>query len=216
MRGKWVLEVEELAAMRKADLEHIKAFLSRRVDRTRLSYGRRAEDFPRQSVICGTMNPIGQNEYFKDASGNRRFWPIHCAKRIELQWLKDHRDQLFAEAMTRWENEPLYLDNKLADEIAIEEQEKRKVSDAWEDVLNEFLVRKDYVVMEELTKDALKLPIDRVNQLVTIRIGIIMRQFGWDAKRYGRKQKRYFVRPGVDLTVVLADLSDNPAWDEGE
>ena len=212
MRGKWILEVEELAAMRKADLEHIKAFLSRRVDRTRLSYGRKAQDFPRQSVIVGTMNPVGDNEYFKDASGNRRFWPVRCEGMIKLKWVKEIRDQLFAETMQIWRKEKLYLDDKLAETIAVKEQQERKVSDAWEDIIAEYVERKEYTTINELMRDALHISIDKINRPFMIRVGLIMGQMGWVAKRYGRHQTKYFIREGVDIAEAVKDTK--VMWDE--
>lgn len=98
MRSVWLMELGELSSMKSADTDKLKAFISQRVDRIRLPYGRRAEDFPRQCVFIGTTN---KDEYLKDLSGNRRFWPVRVF-RCEFKELERDRDQLLAEAVFAW------------------------------------------------------------------------------------------------------------------
>ncbi|MGK5087852.1 VapE domain-containing protein [Bdellovibrionota bacterium FG-2] len=135
MKGVWVLELGELSSMTKAEVEHFKEFVSRRVDRIRLPYGRLAEDFPRQCILVGSTN---KSEYLKDLTGNRRFWPVKVAT-CDVEALARDRDQLLAEARIVWMNgETLYLND---DECAgaITEQEKRLVLDTWSERLLNFI-----------------------------------------------------------------------------
>lgn len=128
MTGKWIIEIGELAAIRGRENEAVKSFLTRQVDRVRLSYGRRSEDFPRQSIFIGSTNA---QEYFTDETGNRRYWPVKVGG-SNRKWLKDNRDQLWAEAMVRYElGEDLYLTPEL-EAIARKEQDKRFEVDEWE------------------------------------------------------------------------------------
>ena len=87
LRGCWIVEMSELSGFNKKEVDWLKGFLSRKVDRCRLSYGRRSQDFPRQVVFIGTMNPSGDNSYLRDDTGNRRFWPVSCGK-IDIAGLK--------------------------------------------------------------------------------------------------------------------------------
>ena len=73
LRGRWIVEAAELSGMRKADVEHLKATLSRRVDRARMAYGRLPIEVPRQCIFVGTTN---KSEYLRDTTGNRRYWPV--------------------------------------------------------------------------------------------------------------------------------------------
>jgi predicted P-loop ATPase len=97
VEGKLFVEVAELQGMRKGDIEHVKAMLSRRVDRARAAYGRIQVERPRQFVFIGTSNG---RSYLRDDTGNRRFWPV-AIKQFDLEALARDRDQLWAEAAWR-------------------------------------------------------------------------------------------------------------------
>jgi predicted P-loop ATPase len=71
--GVWIVEVGELAGMRKAEAETIKQYVSKTSDRFRPAYGRRLQEYPRQCIFIGTTN---EGQFLRDATGNRRFWVV--------------------------------------------------------------------------------------------------------------------------------------------
>ena len=93
--GKWIVEAGELKGMGKSDIAALKACLSRQRDEARLAYGHKNTRVPRQFVIIGTTNET--DGYLRDATGNRRFWPVRV-QRFDLERLRADRDQLWAEA----------------------------------------------------------------------------------------------------------------------
>lgn len=136
MNGRWLLELGELSTLRRAEVDSLKEFISRRADRIRLPYGKRTEEFPRQCIFVGTTN---RSEYFNDETGNRRFWPIEVGQCFPER-LEKVRDQLFAEARIAWEfGEPLYLENKDVEAEAIERQALKMESDAMTEEVSDFL-----------------------------------------------------------------------------
>jgi hypothetical protein len=100
LQGKWLVELAELAPSRKSESEDLKAFLSGAVDRVRLPYARFDERFPRQCVFVGTTN---EDQFLRDATGGRRFWPVVVRQVIEIEALAEERDQIFAEAFAAYE-----------------------------------------------------------------------------------------------------------------
>lgn len=105
MTAKWILEFGELSTL-KADVKALKNFITTRVDRDRLPYGRLAQDFPRKCVFMGTTN---RDDFLSDETGNRRFWPV-SVQEIDLDGLARDRDQLLAEAKVMYDcGEQLYL-----------------------------------------------------------------------------------------------------------
>jgi hypothetical protein len=136
--GRWIVEIEELFGLGKREVDQIKGFLSRGTDGpVRLAYGRESIDIPRQFIAIGTTN---RPEYLKDASGNRRFWPVKVRdKGIDVEGLKSVREQIWAEAFrrvsecgTRDDVERLIRMKPELYAAAAEEQRKREVEDAWE------------------------------------------------------------------------------------
>lgn len=118
LQGFWVVEIGELAGMKKADIEKVKAFLSTSDDKYRPSYGRVVESHPRQCIIIATVN--GERGYLRDITGNRRFWIIKVHKKKQKKaWNFDEqfRQQFWAEAKEIWKSgEKLYLEGGILDE----------------------------------------------------------------------------------------------------
>lgn len=116
LRRAWIIEMGELAGIKRSEVENVKAFLSKKVDIYRAAYGRHTTDYPRQCVFCGTTN---EALFLKGDTGNRRFWVIliepHLRKHRKWQTALDRdRDQLWAEAVHYYrEGEKLYLDEEL-------------------------------------------------------------------------------------------------------
>jgi hypothetical protein len=130
MRGKWIIEMAEMANMRPSKNDKVKQFLSTCEDNYRPSYARNVQIFPRQAIFIGTLNPEGGG-YLKDPTGARRFWPVHCGK-VDLDRVRAERDQLWAEAVTRHrQGEPFWLD-EATEALAKEEQAGRQVENPWE------------------------------------------------------------------------------------
>lgn len=132
--GKMIVEMSELATVRRAEMEALKAVLTTTVDEARLSYERDAKSYPRTCVFGGTTNEIGQ-AYIADITGVRRFWPTHVGEvhRPNIALLRQDRDQLWAEAVERYEGGEDWYTVPL-DEVAAEQADRQisvEQSDPW-------------------------------------------------------------------------------------
>lgn len=138
LQGYFILELGELAGMKKADIETVKSFISRRDDKYRASYGITVESHPRQCIIVGTTN--AENGFLRDITGNRRFWPVSVRGDTERKpWhlQKEEIGQIWAEAMAIWKaKEPLYLEKELLSAARKQQQAAMEADD------REGLVRK--------------------------------------------------------------------------
>ena len=116
LQGAWLIEMAELAGLKKAEVETVKHFISKRVDRYRVAYGRRTEDFPRQCVFFGTTNKM---DFLKGQNGDRRFWPVVVrvekpSKDLFKQLNVDEVAKIWAEAKYYYETgEKLVLDSNI-------------------------------------------------------------------------------------------------------
>ena len=140
LQGYWILEIGELAGLKKTEIETLRGFLSRQNDIYRASFGRRATPHPRQCVFIGTTN--AENGYLRDTAGNRRFWPVKTpgdAARASWEMTGEEIRQIWAEALVRYkEGEPLHLDNELAG-MALKEQQIAMEVDEREGMVRDYL-----------------------------------------------------------------------------
>jgi predicted P-loop ATPase len=140
LSGKWLIELAELASVRKADSEKTKGWLTRGADRYRVPYGRLANDFPRQCIFCGSTN---ETEYLADATGARRYWPVEVSgQSVNVQALREERDQLWAEAIARYRaGEKRHPDGERENAIFAAEAEKRRVVDDFETAIRQWALK---------------------------------------------------------------------------
>lgn len=141
VQGVWIVELGELTALDKSEVEAVKQFVSQREDWFRVAYGRRTEQYPRRCVFFGTSN---KDAYLRDTTGNRRFWPVDVGKQKPKKSVfddltEDEVGQIWAEAVRLFEaGEPLYLDRELTKE-AEDIQEAHREEDPWEGIIRDYL-----------------------------------------------------------------------------
>lgn len=126
--GVWIMEVGELAGMRKAEAETIKLYISKQTDRFRPAYGRRLQEFPRQCVFIGTTN---ETQFLRDTTGNRRFWVVDTPNDPTRDMWEELDDEtvrlIWAEAVKLYKaGEKLYLPRDL-------EAKAREVQETYEE-----------------------------------------------------------------------------------
>lgn len=141
IQGSWIIELQELNGMSKAEENQVKQFLSKLEDIFREPYGRRTGRHPRRCVFFGTTN---EEEFLRDHTGNRRFWPVDCAVQQTTKSvftdLEAEVPQIWAEALVYWQHrEPLYLDDAATAELAKRMQEEHTVHSAKEGIILDFL-----------------------------------------------------------------------------
>ena len=178
IRGKWIIELGELDSFNKAESTKAKQFFSASTDTYRESYGRRTNDVPRQCVFVGTTN---QDEYLKDATGNRRYWPVACTK-VDLEQLREIRDQLWAEAMFCYEAGEIWWVNRDETAMFSEAQDERFVVDEWEGPILTWLEESqigETTSGSEVLASALKLDFGHWGKPEQMRVGAIMHRLGW-------------------------------------
>lgn len=134
LRGAWIIELAELAAVRRASAEQLKAFISTQADRLRVPWGRRFENWQRTCVFIGSTNT---SEFIPDDTGGRRFWPV-VVGRIDVEAIERDARQLWGEAVRAFQSgEAWHLTGTVAIGQAAEEQRNRQIGDAWDDAVQE-------------------------------------------------------------------------------
>jgi predicted P-loop ATPase len=200
MTGVWLYEIADLTGMKKADVEQVKAFASRKVDRARPAYGRFRVDRARRTLLFATTN---DDDYLKSQTGNRRFWPVPTT-RIDLDGLCRDRDQLWAEAAhCEARGDSILLPERLW-KSAGEEQERRLEIDSWQDCIANYLglTGKEDVTTNDVLVDNQFLRLDpaKLGRFEQMRAGNVLRNLGFERykkwvgthtqNRYRKKQQK--------------------------
>ena len=181
LQGRVLVEIAELNALERAEINAIKSWLTRTTDIYRPPYGREVVEAPRSCALAGTMNPNGFG-YLNDVSGGRRFWPVYCSA-IDLPALDRDCDQLWAEAVLRFSRgEPWFLSADIDLHTAQVEQEKRHDSDIWEANVAEWLSGQSEVQAQDYLLHIGVLQRD-MKQADSRRVSKIFVKLGWVSKR---------------------------------
>jgi hypothetical protein len=214
LRGRWIVEAAELKGMRYGDIEHLKAFLSRSVDRARMSYDRANTELKRQCVIIGTTN---HEKFLRDQTGNRRFWPVRDVK-FDLDKLKQDRDQLWAEAAAREaEGASIRLPPELWSN-ASQQQEEHTIGEPWIETIQNVL---GDIKGKILNTDAwllVGMTPEKRTQAHNERLGIAMRACGWERRkcRFGKLGPCWgYVPSGTEKGEELQRVLVFHDWREG-
>jgi predicted P-loop ATPase len=193
----WIMELGELTAMNKAEVDHLKAFVSRCEDRYRPPYGKMVKTYPRRCVFVGTTN---SGSYLRDSTGNRRYLPVSTGV-IDLDALRRDRDQLWAEAsVLEMTGESLVMPSLLWD-AAADKQGDRLVNDPWLDNLSSYLATsstRTRISSRELLEFGLEVPCSRQNQNDAKRVAVLMAKLGWQHKgnlRVGSQSGTGYISP---------------------
>jgi predicted P-loop ATPase len=203
--GKWIVEIAELQSFKGAENARLKAFLSTRVDNYRQPYARVGQDFPRSVVFAGSVN---EDEYLKDPTGGRRFWCFQCGT-IDLEGLKQNRDQLWAEALHAYKaKESWWLDDAKTIKAAQIQQENRRVEDPWEEKIAPFLDGKAETTIDEvlthLETPAAGMQGPRPTIARTkadqMRAADVLKCLGWQKKRIGDHRIRSWIKAPTDTS----------------
>ena len=209
--GKWIIEASDLAGKRKTEIEQLKAMLSRQVDGpARMAYAHFAVERKRHFIIIGTTNSL---VWLTDSSGGRRFWPV-TVKRFDVRWIKDVRDQLWAEAAVR---EALGESIRLPEALwpaATAQQEKRREMDPWEPDVRGYLLGLEETLdgkRRTTTKavwDMLGIPLHHRDRYGSMRISDIMQKLGF--RRTTIRVEREVIAGYVTDVAGLLEIDAEP------
>lgn len=194
LQGVLVYEWGELDSLTRAEVTKVKQFVSSQKDRFRASFDRRPKDYPRQVVFIGTTN---ENHYLSDPTGNRRFWPVRVTRFIDLLWIRENLDQMFAEALHYLDAgerfHPTHVEQRDLFDV---QQTERTVENALESAIRRYLYDEDQRVsmhglngalLPEVTLadllGALGISVDKQTAVLTKQASAALGRMGWERGR---------------------------------
>ena len=214
VRGRWIIELAELANVSKAEVEIVKAFISRTEERFRPAYGRNEVTYPRQCVFIGSTN---RTDYLRDDTGNRRFWPV-AIDRVDTAALARDRDQLWGEAVVAYKAGAAWWLSEAVEKVAAQEQKDRLLEDPWNAVVLEHVAGKDEACVPQILADML-IETGRRDRMMSNRVTSILMQNGW--VKHGRftagvhkGQSRFVQRAGLAARKAVEAVEQSLPLDD--
>ena len=177
LRGKWIIEFGELSAMRRSDIETVKAYMSRQEEKYRAAYTRVEVTEKRRCVFAGSTN---SDKPLRDPTGNRRFWTVSVGA-IDIQALKRDRDQLWAEAVAAYRDGQQWWLSGEMEEVAAAVAAEWTEEDTWVAVFGHFL-RNARETSARACLEAAGVFHAQQTAALTVRAGNVIRSLGWQRK----------------------------------
>jgi predicted P-loop ATPase len=189
IRRAWIYEVAELDSVRRSANSATKAFLSAQEDVYRPAYGRHAVTVKRHVCFAGTTN---EAQFISDQSGSRRYWPVKVGN-IDLEWVANNRDQLWAEALIEFHaGERWWLEDEASESLSEESEQYRHV-DPWMERISDWLVSNaSALTTRKILEEGLKLEPNQMTRSAEMRIGEVMRDLGFERSRTRKGSRRIY------------------------
>lgn len=190
LHGKWIVELPENAVANKTSEQSIKAFLTKQEDRFREAYGRFPKTVKRQCVFAITTN---EDEFLRDPSGGRRYWPVLVRGYLDPQKIEHVRDQLWAEAFYYYnQGEKWWLTDPKHLAMAEEEQMLRTITDARQDDLEAWLKKQDRITIKRVWTECFERAEQTLDRKEQMQVANMLRLAGYHKIR--SKNERIWVR----------------------
>jgi predicted P-loop ATPase len=194
IEGAWICEIAELLAVTKTkEVEAVKSYITKLVDRYRRPFDRRTTDHKRQCVFVGTTN---KEQFLTDKTGNRRWYPVKTySSGYELF---DHEKEIKADIIQAWaEAKHLYDEGKLkpyADKNLLAEI-RAKQADAVEDdyrvgMIENYCRGREKVCIIEIWQKALGNEFSKPTRKDSNELSLILQMMkGWSKGKIERSQE---------------------------
>jgi putative DNA primase/helicase len=182
----WIWELAEMHALHGRSANNAKMFLTSAADRYRPTWGKTPVHRKRRTIFVATTNDY---QFLSDGP-ERRFWPLQVVNKIDVDWITDNRDQLWAEALHLYKhNEQWYLTP--SEEATLEMmQQAYIISDPWATAAQMVLEddNPNTHATTDAIMDALEIPQAQRNVGYSRRISQICRDLGYRIKqtKHGR------------------------------
>lgn len=197
LEGGWWIEFPEMSAVKKVDINLVKAFITMQEDTYIPMYGRSGvQTFPRMFVPVWTLNPTELGFIMDDQ--NRRFLIVELERDINIKYIEKYRDQIYAEAMEMYKSgvTPQELVATIKYEAEQTAQEHRQEdTDPWEDLIGSWLDGKEnqQIRNRDVYEGALGMHRPEVwDKRTQMRIAVCLKRLGWRRER--DVMSTYFVK----------------------
>ena len=188
LRGRMVVEWDELRGLNSRDAESLKGWVSRRKDDWIPKFKEFGTTMPRRFLLIGTANP---SRFLNDPTGLRRWLPLKITRPIDVDYVIANRNQLWAEAYRMWQAEfertmfgsATGVLWERAEALAKEAQHAASIRDPWVDAVQSWFAETNGVgpwSALEILNQACNVPIAQINFGTQERLRRVMAFMQWE------------------------------------
>ena len=218
IEGAWICEIAELFAVTKTkEVEAVKSYITKLVDRYRRPFDRRTTDHKRQCVFIGTTN---KEQFLTDKTGNRRWYPVKVNS--SGYDLHDHKEEIRQDIIQAWAeakhlydegNLKPYADRKLIDEIR--QMQGRAVEDDYRvGMIEDYVKERRKVCILELWKYALDNEFSKPTRRESNELTLILQSIGgWERGKVEHDMRfgnQLFWYKKEEPHIIENDIDDLP------
>ncbi len=180
LQGVMIVEFSELAGMNRREIEDVKNWITIQTDSVQKKYKNEVTHYPRQFVLAGSTN---EDTWLRDHTGNRRFFPVKCAGRLNIPGLRLVVEQLWAEAVWNYkEGFEVFIDyGSDLEKLATTEQTSRLIDDTWSELILDAAANLPFITVNKAL-ELVGVEKGRRDETSSRRVGRILKTAGWSSK----------------------------------
>lgn len=210
--ANFIVEMAELDTMSRSEVTTVKAVITSRLDSYRAPYGRVQERHPRRSVMTGTTN---EREWNRDLTGGRRFWPVAAWDcRLDVAWILENRQQLWAEAVAAYRAGECYWEDAIMKTLLEPLQTARAATPGWVVTLGAFINDPDVARRGYVTPEYLVETFRFLGGVSSAELSKVLRHLGckMQSPKVGPRNVKVWVLPGgpEDHGALVKLIEANP------
>lgn len=185
-RGTLVAEFAEMRGLRAADVERVKAFITRTHEKWVPKYKEFATNYARRFLIVGTTN---DEEFLPADTEHRRWLPVHVDQ-VAVARIAEDREQLWAEALHWWREGGIAW--RKLDVLAKPAREKASVTDTWQEDIAQWIDENPapYYRISDILTNGLGIDSRVANRGHELRVGRVLHALGYTRKSHREKTGR--------------------------
>lgn len=175
IRGKLIVEMAEMRGVRTAEVEKLKAFVTRTHEEWVPKYMEFTTRYPRRFIIVGTTN---DDEFLPLDTEHRRWLPI-TTNQVHVEEIRRDRDQLWAEAAMLYIVDGIHW--RGMDKLAAPARADAQGTDNWEPLILDWTSKNyaPHLRMHMILTTAIGLDPRTINRTHELRAAKVMRKLGW-------------------------------------
>ncbi len=171
IQGKWIYEISEIQSYKKNEQESLKRFISRRYDAYRAPFTSEVREVYRNTTFVATTS----EDSFEDTCPGDRIYVRVTTRETHPVWIRENRDQLWAEAVV------LYDRNVSWEDMGVLPEDCLGVSDEWASILLAYIrsgTQDGFFSVERILTQWLNIPEEKISRVERTRIVDLMRSLG--------------------------------------